>query len=104
MLPATQCYGARGDTRNENMPFDLSLGEAEIERQNAYGLFIYGDIHYTANSFCKIVLKNSDTIVHTVNSSYILQNIFFVLLSVYYFIAHIVQNNLHYNYICIYTG
>jgi len=50
-----------------------------------YDLCIYGDIQYIANSLCKNVLK----IVKPLSRFWIeFLNVFFLLLSVYYFITH----------------
>jgi hypothetical protein len=59
ILPATQCYFAGGDIRNEKEYFHALSDKAEIEAVlKASGLFIYGDVYYDTNSFCKNCLEN----------------------------------------------
>jgi hypothetical protein len=59
ILLAKQCYFAGGDIRNGKQYFHALPGKAEMEAVlKASGLFIYGDVCYDTNSFCKNCLEN----------------------------------------------
>lgn len=62
ILPLTQCYFACGDIQNEKQYFHALPGKAEVEAVlKASGLFIYGDVYYDRNTYCKNCLQNRHT-------------------------------------------
>jgi len=59
ILHATQCCVARGDNLNEKNLLTLSQAKPKQNVEGTletYELFIYGDIHYITNSFCKNIV------------------------------------------------
>jgi len=60
MFPATQCFVASGNIRNEKMAFNTSTGKAEVEvRSNFVNLqAVYlRRLRYITDSYCKNPLK-----------------------------------------------
>jgi len=59
ILPTIQCYVARGGVSNEKSLLILIT----------YELCIYKDMHYIANSLCKITLERQPIIIIIISSS-----------------------------------